>query len=272
MYYVDRGNVRHYRERFSQDDVEDSFMHLLEKLECLWSEVNVSKLISVCSRDIRISAELSARLRSITALDELFDLLSKTPFFSWLEITILKRMARVAEVSEATKLIMLFEECVHHKKCSEVDLYLKKQYINPSHLTCVIAKYNRNSENLIVADLINYCRKLETLSGLQAESSALIKYEKGCLKVCYVIPMHCRSRAYKIARKNFFKLRLIHLQYLKIEEFSKIYAVNTTEKETIKCLLEIRSSILHCELYTYVYNTYVATVIELFHVCSCKSF
>ena len=252
--YVDHGNVRQYKEKFSQDDVEDSFMYLLEKIEFLWSEVDIRRLTMICSQDIRISDELSARLRNITVLCELFDLLSKTPFFTWLEITILKQMARVADIPEATQMIMIFEECVHSKRCSEVDLYLKKQYINPSHLACVVAKFNKNSKNIIVADLINYCRKLETISGLQPESSALIKYERGCLKICYVIPMHCCSSAYKFARNNYFKFRLLHLQYLKIKDFSKIHALNMSEKETTNYLLESKSSISYCKLHTYVHN------------------
>ena len=111
--YAGHENVRCYQERFSDEDVEDSFMYLLEKLEYFWSEVDICRLTRVCSRDVRISEELSARLTNITVLRELFDLLSKTPFFTWLDITILKRMARVAEVPEATQMIKIFEECVH---------------------------------------------------------------------------------------------------------------------------------------------------------------
>ena len=252
--YTGHGNVRCYQERFSDEDVEDSFMYLLEKLECFWSEVDICWLTRVCSQDVRISEELSARLTNITVLRELFDLLSKTPFFTWLDITILKRIARVAQVPKATQMIKIFEECVHSKRCSEVECYLKKQYINPSHLACVVAKYNKHSENLIVADLISYCRKLETISGLQPESGVLIKYERGCLEICYFIPMHYCSSAYENARNNYFKFRLIQLQYLQIKDFSKIHAVNMSEKEkeSTECLVESGSSISYCKLHTYI--------------------
>ena len=255
--YIGHGNVRCYQDRFSDEDVEDSFMYLLVKLESFWSEVDICWLTRVCSRDFRISEELSARLTNITVLRELFDLLSKTPFFTWLDITILKRMARVAQVPKATQMIKIFEECVHSKRCSEVECYLKKQlvqYINPSHLACVVAKYNKHSENLIVANLINYCCKLETISGLQPESGVLINYERGCLEIYYFIPMHYCSSAYENARNNYFKFRLIHLQYLKIKDFSKIHAVNMSEKEkeSTECLVESRSSISYCKLHTYV--------------------
>ena len=261
--YIGHGNARCYQERFSDEDVEDSFMYLLEKLECFWSEVDICWLTRVCSQDVRISEELGARLTNITVLRELFDLLSKTPFFTWLDITILKRMARVAQVPKATQMIKIFEECVHSKRCSEVECYLKKQYINPSHLACVVAKYNKHSKNLIVANLINYCRKLETISGLQPESGVLIKYERECLEIGYFIPMHYCSSAYENARNNYFKFRLIHLQYLKIKDFSKIHAVNMSEKEkeSTECLVESRSSISYCKLHMYI--IYGAICIEI---------
>ena len=218
----------------------------MEKLEALWSEVDIHKLRKVCTRDPRLSNELKSSLRNASDLDEMFDLLSSSPFCTWLELTILKRMAKAAEIPEATRLIEIFEKCVHSRKCSEVELYFKKQYINPDHLTLVSAKLNENAEHLIVADLIRYCHKLETILKLPATSNALIKYRKGCLEISFVIPTYCCLYAFEIARSNYFRFRSIHIRYLQVGTFSKVYTLNLIDKENTKWLLEQASSILNC--------------------------
>ena len=244
--------LTHYKERFQEDDVENAFLYLLEMLEALWSEVDIQKLTKVCKRDIRLSNELKTDLKNATNLDETFDLLTNSPFCSWLEIRILKRMAKAANIPEAMELIEAFEECVHSRKCSEVELHFMKQYINPDHLTSVIAKFNKNPEHLVVADLIKYCRKLETILKLPDDSSAPIKHSKGCLLICFIIPSYCSLHAYEIAKSNCFKLRHMHIQYLKIGNFHKINTVNLTKCEKANYHLKKISSILSCKLFNYV--------------------
>ena len=98
-------------------------------------------------------------------------------------------MAKVADVPEASDMINIFEECVHKRKCSEVKEHIIQQYINPDHLTLIVAKLN-SEDDLIVSDLIKYSRKLEsifgipggTIFGIPAESSIPISSEEGCLK------------------------------------------------------------------------------------------
>ena len=151
------------KERFSEDDVVSGFLYLLHKLETLWSESDFSQLKKVCVRDTRLPNELRKNLKNATDLDETFDLLTKSPFCTWLEIRILKRMAVVADIPEATYMICTFEECVHSRKCANVKQYIKKEYMNPEHFEKVIAKLNDNFQHWVVADLIQYCHKLEAV-------------------------------------------------------------------------------------------------------------
>ena len=78
-------NLEEYREKFTEDDVEDSFLYMLSKLE--------------------------KELKFTDTLREMFDLLSNSPFCNWLEIRILKSMADVAGILEATSILKIFEEC-----------------------------------------------------------------------------------------------------------------------------------------------------------------
>ena len=222
-------------------------MYLLQKLEALWNEVDIEMLKRVCIRDIRLPNELKNSLKCASDLVEMFDLLSNSPFCNWLEITILQRMAKAAEIPEAIKMIEIFKKCVHNRKCSEVKLYFKKKFINPDYLTVVSTKFNKNIEHLVVADLIEYCQKLETLLELPPKSNLLINHKKGCLEIFFAIPTHWCYYAYEVARSNSLRFRIIHLQHLQIGKFSKIYTINLTERKSAKSFLEKISAISYCE-------------------------
>ena len=244
-----------YKERFSEDDVQDSFLYLLNRLKALWSEVDFSDLNKICSRDQRLSNELRDNVENAKDLEETFYLLSNSPFCTWLELRLLKRMAKVANIPEAINMINTFEECVHNKKCSEVAEYFAKQCINPDYLTLVEAKLNSNADNLIVADLIEYCHKLESICNIPFESGVLVGNEKGCPKICFVIPTYCCLHAYEMVKSDFWRLRTMHIQYLQIGTFPKIYAVGNERINKDESLLKWISSFDSCKLDNH--STYV---------------
>ena len=247
-YYAYVGN-EDYRKRFSKGDVETLFVYVLNKLEELWSNVEFSKLKNVCKRDRRLSDELRSKLTSVNSLEEIFDLLSNSPFCNWLEIRILKCMAEVADVPEATSMLNIFEECVHNRKCSEVEKHFAKNFINPEHLTTVIAKLNKNAKDMIVADLIEYYHSLESFLRLPPESTTLVDSNAGCLEIHITIPCYCCINAYEVAKCRFFKLRAFNIQYLQIGIFPKVFANNVIKPIEAKSILdEISSSHDICKL------------------------
>ena len=217
-----------YRERFSEDDVESSFVYMLSRLEELWENVKFSKLRSTCKRDRRLPDELKSNLHSAVNLEEMFDFLSDSEFCTWLEIRILKCMAKVANIPEAISMLKIFEECVYSRKCSEVKKYFRDKYINPNHLTVMVSKLNKNAENMIVADLIEYCYKQESILRLQPDSVIPVGSDSGCLEIRMVIPCCHSTYVYEIAKSHFFKLRTLNVQYLQIETFPKVYTTNLT--------------------------------------------
>ena len=241
-----------YRDRFSEDDVESSFVYMLSRLEELWSDVEFYKLKNTCKRDGRLSDELKCELQSTTNLEEVFDMLSNSQFCTWLEIRILKCMAKVAEVPEAINMLKIFEDCVHSRKCSEVEMHFKRKYINPNHLTLMITKLSKHAEDVMVSDLIKYCYKQESILHLPHESITPLGSSTGCLEIYMVIPIHCCLYAYKMAKSSFFKLRLLNIQYLQIGTFSKVYTMNLAETVESKSFLADMSSQNNCKITSYL--------------------
>ena len=237
-----------YRERFSEDDVETSFVYMISRLEELWSDVEFSKLKNTCKRDRRLSEELRINLQFTTNLEQLFDLLSNSQFCSWLEIRILKCMAKVADIPEATSMLNIFEECVHGRKCSEVGMHFKEKYINPDHLTLVVTKLNKKAEDMIVSDLIKYCYKQESLLRLPPDSIIPVGGNTGCLEIHMVIPYYCQSYAYEVAKSCFYKLRPFNVRYLQIGNFPKVYTTDLTKATEAKLFSAEISSQNNCKI------------------------
>ena len=229
---------------------------MLDKLELLWCNVEFTRLKSTCTRDGRLTNELKTKLGSTNNLREIFDLLSNTPFCTWLDIRLLKSMADVADIPEAIQMITTFEECVYYRKCSEVTKYFKKQYINPDHLTVVTAKLNKYAERF-VAKLIEDCRNLESVLYLPSDSSTLVGSETGCLELCLVIPKYCHLHAYESLKKHFYKLRPLNIQYLQIGTLPKVYTTNLTKEIEAKSLLTEMSSHDNCKFNNVILCNYV---------------
>ena len=225
---------------------------MVSKLEDLWRESNFSELQKICARDIRLSHELKIDLRNSTELEQITDLLINSPLCNWLELRILKRMANVADIPEAIRMIEAFEECVHNRKCTEIKEYLKKEYINPDHLTLVIAKVNQNSEKMVVTELIKYCRLLESALRLSEDSSAAAGIQNGCLEIRFYIPTHSYLYAHEMATNNFLQLRPMHIQYLQIGSHAKVFTSNLHETSEARLLLAKLLSVSNCELHMYL--------------------
>ena len=265
------GNLIKCREVFNGDDVERSFKYMLHRLEELWNKVEFTNLNDVCICDVRLSNELNTKLVSLqddgnsnelrnksknkkSPLREIFNFLSKSPFFNWLDIRILKSMEAVANIREATQMIDIFEKCVHCRKCSDVSDYFMERYFNPDHLTQVTAKLNKHANYLCVADLIKYCQSLDSILKLPKNSFTLRGGKTGCLEVSFFIPKYCHLHAYEGAKNRFFKLRPFNIQYLQIGAFPKVYSINLAKTTKAKTLLSELSSNHNCKLEMSLYH------------------
>ena len=255
------GDLKQHEEKFISEDVESSFIYMLDRLEELWSDVDISKFKNACQRDTRLSHELRSKVESASTLGKILNMLSNTHFCTWLEIRFLKSMANVAKIPEATEMIKVFENHVYSRKCSEVLQHFRKRFINPDYLTEVIAKLNKHAKCLIVSELIKYCQKLEIALELPLGAIMFASSDIGCLEIHLVIPKYCHLHAYEVVKSHFLKLRPYNIRYLEIENFSKIYTTNLTKTAQAEALLaEITSYKDICKFN----NMYVCSYFELF--------
>jgi len=225
---------------------------MLNKLEALWSKADYRCLKKACVRDSRLSENLRKNVKDAPDLEEIFDILKKSPYLTWFEIRILKRMANMAEIAEAKCLLKCYENYAFTKPCSAVMSYFYEQYIIPDHLTKVVAKLNVIPDSVKVFDIIKYCHSLDSIAGLPTGSTTLVNSNQGCLEISAVISLHYSFHAYNKAKSILLKLRSLHIQYFQVGSFSKIYAVDLSSSEESKLLLEkVASTSGQCK-YPYV--------------------
>ena len=200
---------------------------MFNKLRILFDEVNFTQLKNACiQRGTRLPSEFKQQIKAANKLDDLLDVLDNPMYCNWINICLLKRIVKTIDIPEAKNLIQAYESCVYTRKVSDVGIHFHSDYFKPSHVSLVNAKIVRSFTNLTVADIIKYCERLESNMGVYAGSVTATECQAGCLQITCVIPLHCALHAYEMAKTNFLKFRQFHIQYIEIESFPKVFALN----------------------------------------------
>ena len=224
-----------YSENFEDEDVVVAFARLFYDLGILFGEVNFMKLKNACiQRGTLLPSEFKQQIKAAVELDDVLDALDNPMYCNWLNIRLLKRIVKTINIPKAKQLIQAYESCVYSRKVSDVIPYFDPRCFNPSHVSLVNAKIVRSFTNLTVADIIKYCETLEYNMGVYAGSVTATECQPGCLQITFVIPIHCALLAYEMAKTNFLKFRQFHIQYIEIESFPKVFALNFSENDLEK--------------------------------------
>ena len=217
---------------YTEDDVVGAFAYLFNKLRILFNEVNFTQLKNACIQGgTLIPSDFKQQIKAAVELDDLLGVLDNPMYCNWLNVRLLKRIVKTVDIPEAELLIQAYEKSVYSRKVSDVKIYFHSDYFNPSHVSLVNAKILRSFKSLTVADIIKYCQELECNMGVYAGSVTATECQPGCLLITCVIPIHCALHAYVTAKTNFLRFRLFHIQYIEIESFPKIFALNFSIQE-----------------------------------------
>ena len=207
-------------------------------LGILFGEVNFVKLKNACiQRGTPLPSEFKQKIKAADKLEDLLDALDDPMYCNWLNTRLLKRIVKIINIPKAEHLIQVYEKCVYPRKLSDVRKHFRSNYFDPSHVSLVKAKIVALFKSLTVYDIINYCQELEDDMGIYTGSVTATECQPGCLQITCVIPLHCASLAYEMAKINFLKFRQSHIQYIEIESFPKVFALRFSIKESISNIL-----------------------------------
>ena len=196
------------------------------------------------------SPEFKQKIRDAKELDDILDALDNPQYCNWLNVRILKTISINSHNQPAVELIQMYEDSIYPRKASDVKEYFSKiPNFDKNTVSLIEAEINKDHENITVKQIIEFCKKIEIIIDVDGGTASVMSTGPGCLKITIVIPLHCSLHAFKMAKKNFLKLRQFHIQYVEIESFPKVYALNYPA-EQIPGILS--SSTPNCKLHPYV--------------------
>ena len=237
-----------------------AFVYLFHQLGRLFSTVDFVTLKSACIlRGSSLPREFKQQIREAQKLDDILDALDNPLYCNWLNVRILKRISINSHNQPAVELIQTYEDSVYPRKASDLKKYFSLCF-DENTVTLIEAEINSHHENITVKQIIEFCKKIEKIMDIDIGTASVMSSGPGCLKITIVIPLHCTLHAFEMARKNFLKLRQFHIQYMEIESFPKVYALNYPDIENASGIL---SSTPKCKLYLGI--MYVASYVGKLH-------
>ena len=214
----------------------------------LFNEVQFATFKRTCENtSVLLSQEFQEKIKAAQELDDILYVLRKPMYCNWLNVRLLKRIALNGCIKKALKFIEIYENHVHSRPVSNVTEYFTKRYFDEKTLSVVEVEFNKSHKNLTVYDVITSNEKVKEVLDIFKDPTLPKSVDPGCLKFTFFIPLHCTLHAYKMAKRNFLRLRQYHIQYLEIESFPKVFALSHSDDENTRAILSSNS--LKCKLY-----------------------
>ena len=255
--FTDFANI----DELKDENVVGAFTYLFRKLVILLSKVDFAEFKSVCMlRGAPLPREFKQQIRAAQEMDDIFDVLDNPLYCNWLNVRLLKRIAKNIENQQAIELIKIYEENVYSRKVSDVKQYFSICFDDKT-VSQIEVKINKIHEDLTVKEIFKHCKELDKIMDIYTGAVSLTGSGAGCLKITIVIPLHCSLHAFKTVKRNPLKLRQFHIQYLEIESFPKLFALNYPDNDNTLvssssdipiCKFALCTCTLHVCMYVYM--------------------
>ena len=176
----------------SQKSVESTFSTFVEKIcDELKKESDFIKVRRRCIQNVNVTGTISLskdtikEIRNAKEFDELFDISCCTPYWNWMNIRMLERMA--TDCSAAQQVISQYKNDVFCRKVKDVVSEIPNLEIPADKYTEVKGKWNKDFDNLTVKDIVEQWNEIEKKFNVE-ETMILKSITEGCVKICWLIP------------------------------------------------------------------------------------
>ena len=196
---------------------------LLKKANC--GDLRRACIAQVHNPDgAELTPDLVEKISLTQNIDDLFDLLVRTPYWSWIDIRILDMMVAASGIPLAVKLLDNYKAAIFSKKLIDLLPNVFGKEIDKVRYTKVVTKLQKDPKEMTVSDLLELQSKLEIDIMNIKKGICILEYlEKGCIEVHWYIPTSCVDGAYRTARVKRCQFNDLHLQYLKIGHYPVIH-------------------------------------------------
>ena len=219
------------KEEFEKyNHVGRAFILLQTKVRALLKDANFGDLRRACIAQMhnpdgaKLTQEFVKQILTTKDVNDLFDLLVCSPYWSWIDIRILDMMVAASQVSQAVETLDNYKAAIFSKKLIDVLPNIFGKEVEKEQYAKVVTKIQKDPKEMTVADLMGFQSQLETvIMNIKKGISILEHLEKGCIEIYWYIPTSCVDGAYQSARVRCYQFNDLHLQYLKIGHYPVIH-------------------------------------------------
>jgi len=144
--------------------VSEAFVYLTTKLNSQLSNVKFFDIRRACITQMRTQCGVrlsEEAVKSCTDLDSLFDTLSETPYWSWIDIRLLEAMAAASGLVESMQLISNYKQSVFSKRLIDVLPNAPSKAVKDEYYTRLVTMIGK--DDLTVIDLFKFRSQLENV-------------------------------------------------------------------------------------------------------------
>ena len=129
---------------------------------------------------------LVAEIKTTEHLDDLFDVLSTSPYWNWMNIRMLVKMANVSDQPAAVKLIQRYRKEVYSRKVIEILQQIPNLKIPDKYYK---EKWDKSLDEITVQDLVSHWSDVERKFDVQEPTVLLDRVVEGCLMIYWLVPV-----------------------------------------------------------------------------------
>ena len=217
---------------FEFDSITEAFLYLTSNISELLQKENFRTIRRACVEQIntpkgaQLSPDMKHRVQTANDLDALLDTLADSPYWSWIDLRLLKAIIAVASNSRQTcrKLVNAYENQIFSKKLIEVISSIPRKEVTDEIYGKMVSKFGKNLEEITINDLLKLKSELETvIMNLKSGTCALACIVEGCIEIHWFLPNDYVDHVYNAASLKRHTFYTLHLQYLQVGTYEKIY-------------------------------------------------
>ena len=188
------------------------------------SEAEFSSLRRACLENVNIVGggitlpnNLKGNIRNTQNLKELFDELCGTPYWNWMNIKMLTKMARASRLPAATRLIQQYKDEVYSRKLIDVLREIPNLKISSTSYSKAKEKWNKNLNDVTINDLVNHWSEVEKIFNVEEPTVLLDSLLGGSIEIHWLIPTELVEHTYQSISNNISLMIKCDILYFDIE-------------------------------------------------------
>lgn len=212
------------------DSITEAFLFLTSNVSKLLQSEDFYTIRRACIEQTntpngaQLSPDMMQKITTTNNLNVLLDTLALSPYWSWIDLRLLSALVVASGSSTAKNFLDSYKKVTFSKKLIDVISDIPSKEVRDKHYTKIVSKFNKELDEITIFDLLKRQSQLETvIMDLKKGTCALARIEEGCIKIHWFIPTDYIDHVFKSASTKRHKYHTLHLQYLQIGAYEKVY-------------------------------------------------